>query len=65
MLRLLCPNCDSQLKTRGGGNAGRIEKSSGGFSKVSKDGDRAYVMPIETAEFRVSGSDISLDAGDP
>src|SRR5262245_35697510 len=36
MLRLLCPNCDSQLPTRGGANKGRIKRSEGGFAKVSK-----------------------------
>ena len=27
-LRLLCPNCDSQLPTRGGGNKGRIRNAT-------------------------------------
>jgi hypothetical protein len=29
-LQLLCPNCDAQLSTRGGGNKGRIKKAYGG-----------------------------------
>jgi hypothetical protein len=33
MLRLLCPNCESQLDTRGGRNKGRIEKSEGDLLK--------------------------------
>ncbi len=54
MLRLLCPNCDSQLDTRGGKNAGRIQKSSGGFAKVAKDGKRLFVLPAESGEFRTT-----------
>lgn len=67
MLRLLCANCDSQLKeTRGGGNVGKTKKSSGGFAKVSIDGERSYVLPVETGEFRISGcDDTDLDAGAP
>ena len=51
MLRLLCPNCDSQQPTHGGANKGRIEKSEGGFAKVSKDGKRDYVMPAQAGIF--------------
>jgi hypothetical protein len=56
MLRLLCPNCDSQLvETRGGANKGRIEKAEGGFAKVSRDGKRAYELPAETGIYSVTG----------
>ncbi len=58
MLRLLCPNCDSQLATRGGGNKGRIEKSDGGFAKVSRDGRHTYVLPAEAGVYSVSEQDI-------
>jgi hypothetical protein len=58
MLRLLCPNCDSQLATRGGGNKGRIEKADGGFAKVSRDGRRAYVLPAEAGSYSLSGRDV-------
>lgn len=54
MLRLLCPNCDSQLPTRGGANKGRIEKSEGGFAKVAKDGKQAYILPAEPIKLIVS-----------
>jgi hypothetical protein len=54
-LRFLCPNCDSQLQTRGGGNRGRIEKSDGGFAIVSKDGQRDYILPAEAGTFTISG----------
>jgi len=60
MLRLLCPNCDSQLATRGGGNKGRIEKAEGGFAKVSRDGRRAYVLPAEPGIYCVNGQDAQL-----
>jgi hypothetical protein len=54
-LRLLCPNCNSQLGTHGGGNRGRIEKSAGGYAKVSRDGRRDYVLPAETIDNSVLG----------
>jgi hypothetical protein len=63
MLRLLCPNCDSQLPTRGGANRGRIEKSDGGFAKVAKDGRRDYVLPAPPARFTVSGGEAELTIG--
>jgi len=60
MLQLLCPNCDSQLPTRGGANKGRIEKSEGGFAMVSKDGKRAYVLPAEGGSYALSGGEATL-----
>ena len=60
MLRLLCPNCDSQLDTRGGANRGRIKKAEGGFAKVSRDGKRAYVLPAETGVYSLTGNDAQL-----
>lgn len=60
MLRLLCPNCDSQLPTRGGANKGRIKKSEGGFAKVSPDGKRNYVLPVEPGVFAIAGQDAEL-----
>ena len=38
-LRLLCPNCDSQLTTRGGANKGRVaEIIPGGYTLRNRDG---------------------------
>lgn len=46
-LRYLCPNCDSQLETRGGGNIGRIQNQSDfGYEILNKNGTRdANVFP--------------------
>jgi hypothetical protein len=59
MLQLLCPNCDSQLPTRGGSNKGRIEKSDGGFA-VIREGKRHYVLPVEPCEYAITCGDIQL-----
>ena len=38
-LWLLCPNCDSQLPTRGGGNIGRIQNQrDGGYQVATRRG---------------------------
>lgn len=40
-LRLLCPNCDAQLGTRGGANRGRVvEVLPEGYTLRNKDGSR-------------------------
>ena len=40
-LRLLCPNCDSQLPTRGGANRGRVrDRTEDGYVLVNGDGSR-------------------------
>jgi hypothetical protein len=54
-LRLLCPNCDAQLPTRGGGNKGRVEKSGGGFALVREDGKRHYTLPAEPGVYTLTG----------
>ena len=44
-LRYLCPNCDSQLLTRGGGNKGRVRDiTENGFSLISRDGSTGYTF---------------------
>lgn len=49
-LRYLCPNCDSQLKTRGGGNRGRVLEATEEKKYVLKkdDGfrDTHLIMPV-------------------
>jgi len=47
-LRLLCPLCDSQLPTRGGGNKGRVVKSEGGFARISGDVRHYDLFPQES-----------------
>ena len=59
-LRFLCPNCDSQLETRGGKNKGRIEKSEGGFAIVSKEGKRSYILPAEPGIFTLTGGSVNI-----
>ena len=46
-LRFLCPNCESQLSTRGGGNKGRLTGvGDGKFTLVSKEGTRhSHIIP--------------------
>ena len=47
-LRLLCPNCDSQLPTRGGKNKGRIQnQSERGFAVVHRDGRRDALISLQ------------------
>jgi len=41
-LRFLCPNCDSQLDTRGGASKGRVKTFEQGFAILSRDGHRTY-----------------------
>lgn len=63
-LRLLCPNCDSQLETRGGANKGRIEKVEGGWAQVSPDGKRHHVLPAEPGSYQISGHEANLSRGE-
>ena len=46
-LRFLCPNCDSQLTTRGGANRGRVEVTTeNSYILLSRDGRRDHhVIP--------------------
>ncbi len=46
-LHLLCPNCDSQLPTRGGRNRGRLtDVGEGKFTLKSKEGRRnSHIIP--------------------
>ena len=55
-LRYVCPNCDSQLSTRGGANRGRIQEAEEGrFVLMSRDGKRHYHLIPEPAHFRLTG----------
>ena len=55
-LRLLCPNCDSQLPTRGGANRGRVlEAEEGEFVLMSRDGKRHYHLLPESGHYNITG----------
>jgi len=62
-LQFLCPNCNSQQSTQGGGNKGRVIQSSGGFAKVGKDGGKHYTLPIEPGHYSIKGGDVKLIKG--
>jgi 5-methylcytosine-specific restriction endonuclease McrA len=50
-LQLLCPNCNSQQPTHGGGNKGKVEQSKGGFARVREDGKKDYTLPAESGRY--------------
>lgn len=59
-LRYLCPNCDSQLGTRGGANRGRVEfTSDDGYVLKNRDGTK-----IAAATGRAHGSASAVAVGD-
>jgi len=55
-LRFLCPNCNSQQPTHGGGNKGKVEQSEGGFAQIREDGKRDHTLPAQTGKYFISGS---------
>jgi hypothetical protein len=55
-LRLLCPNCNSQQPTHGGGNKGKVEQSEGGFAIRDRSGRRNYTLPVEPLELTIQPS---------
>ena len=59
-LQLLCPNCNSQQLTHGGGNKGKIEQSEGGFAKIRKDGKRDYTLPVEPGKYTLNSDQANL-----
>ncbi len=58
-LRFLCPNCNSQQPTHGGGNRGKVEKSEGGFAKIREDGKKDYTLPAETGKYELKGEQVN------
>jgi hypothetical protein len=47
-LRYLCPNCDSQLSTRGGLNRGRVfEAREGTYVLMDRDGTKHFHLIVE------------------
>jgi hypothetical protein len=62
-LQLLCPNCNSQQPTHGGGNKGKVIQDEGGFANIRKDGGKDYTMPVETGKFTMTGSQATMTTG--
>ena len=55
-LRYLCPNCDSQLPTRGGLNRGRVRKAEEGqYTLLSKDGRTHFHLFVPSGTIRITG----------
>jgi hypothetical protein len=52
-LQFLCPNCNAQQPTHGGGNKGKVKQSGGGFAK-EKDGKWHYTLPALSGKFRLN-----------
>jgi len=50
-LQFLCPNCNSQQSTHGGGNKGKNIQSKGGFAEVRDDGKKDYTLPAEPGKY--------------
>ena len=62
-LQLLCPNCNSQQLTHGGGNKGKVEQSEGGFAKIRKDGKKDYTLPVDPGKYTIKGGQAILKKG--
>ncbi len=63
-LRLLCPNCNSQLGTTGGRNKGRVVGvTEGGYAiDDQKDGRLDHRLIAEGGHFTLTGQDVTLAA---
>ncbi|MFH1282152.1 MAG: HNH endonuclease signature motif containing protein [bacterium] len=53
-LQFLCPNCNSQQSTHGGGNKGRVEQSEGGYAIKREDGKKDYTLPAEAGFYSIN-----------
>jgi hypothetical protein len=54
-LRYVCPNCDSQLQTRGGKNIGRIiNESDRGFQVKNRNGQLDTLIAAKTARIQLN-----------
>ena len=59
-LQFLCPNCNSQQKSHGGGNKGKSIQHGGGFALVRQGGEKDYVLPAEAGEYKTTFSEIGI-----
>jgi hypothetical protein len=63
-LRYLCPNCDSQLTTRGGRNRGRQDKlETGGYSRFNDAGVREFRLMAEVGTAKAVGLPAQIKSG--
>lgn len=58
-LRLLCPNCNQQLPTHGGGNKGRVVQEEGGYGQREAE-KWHYTLPADTGRYWNDVSDSAL-----
>ena len=64
-LRLLCPNCDAQLPTRGGANAGRVLRlGSAGYDIRHRDGRVDALRTMQCGGAGAAGSVSQAEASD-
>lgn len=61
-LQFLCPNCNSQLSTNGGGNKGKVRMSGGGYSIKQQSGKNRYYMPFSPSSYAMTGFEVSCTA---
>lgn len=63
-LRYLCPNCESQLSTRGGKNRGRVlEAEEGTYVLLGPNGSQNRVIVVNTAAAVAQGHRASIECG--
>lgn len=64
-LRLLCPNCDSQLPTRGGKNRGRIrDATADSYRVVERDGRSETKVMLKGAAAKGSVGELAIAGGE-
>lgn len=63
-LRFLCPNCNSQQSTQGGGNKGRVIHGPGGFAHVDADGKKHHTMPAESVSYTLGFTKLGTKKGE-
>lgn len=59
-LRLLCPNCNSQQATHGGGNKGRVVMTGSMYGINKGNGLRDYVVPVKPSQMNITVSDLEV-----
>jgi len=63
-LRYFCPNCESQLPTRGGANRGRVEEAAEGkYTIRERDGRREYHLIPPTQSLGITSHAPTTGAG--